>query len=134
MATKIRSTLSQTTKSLVPQWPHLQEFRRANEAFKEKQKANYDHLHRVHDLPAIPDHTDVWVTTGEHNTQGRIVNMANTPRSYIVQTPNGEIRKNRSHLNIVPSATKTPTKEAVIRSPIMTRSQTGTAINPPNRL
>ena len=78
MGSKICSTLPQTTDSLVPQWPYLQEFRHANKVFKEKQKANYDCHHSVHDLLAIPDHTDIWVTTGGHHTTGRTVSMANT--------------------------------------------------------
>lgn len=41
MGRKIRTTLPQTTDSLVPQWPYLQEFRSANEEFKRKQKADH---------------------------------------------------------------------------------------------
>ena len=134
MGRKIRSTLPQTTDSLVPQWPYLQEFRQANEQFKKKQKADHDSRHRVQDLPAIPDDTDVWVTAGGHHITGRTVSTANTPRSYIVQTPSGEIRRNRSQLNIAPSAIETPTTATRSRSPIMTRSRTGTTIAPPDRL
>ena len=54
MGRKIRSTLPQMTDSLVPQWPYLEEFRHANELFKDEQKANYDRRHRVRDLPGIP--------------------------------------------------------------------------------
>lgn len=136
MGRKIRTTLPQTTDSLVPQWPYLQEFRSANEEFKRKQKADHDRRHRVQDLPTIPDNTAVWVTTGGHHTTGRTVTTAHTPRSYIVRTPSGEIRRNRSQLNVVPPATGTDTSATATRShsPIMTRSRTGTTITPPNRL
>ena len=70
MGRKIRSTLPQTTDSLVPQWPYLQEFRHANEDFKKKQKADHDHRYRVRDLPEIPDNTDVCVTTGGSHNPG----------------------------------------------------------------
>ena len=41
---------------------------------------------------AIPDDTDVWVTTDGHCVPGRTVTMADTPGTYLVQTPGGEVR------------------------------------------
>ena len=133
MGRKIRSTLPQTTYSLVSQWLYLEEFKHANEMFKDKKKANYDRRHRVRDLPEIPENTDVGVTNGHHTTD-KIVSTANTPQCYIIQTPSGEIWRNRSQLNNIPCATETPTKTARNCSPIFTRSRTGTAVIPPNRL
>ncbi len=64
----------------------------------------------------------------------------------MVDTPAGEIRRNHSHLNIVPNETtgsqdgeeipenNTAENTAVPRRRIMTRSQTGTTIRPPNYL
>ena len=134
MGRKIRSTLPQTVDSLVPQWAYLQEFRQANEEFKRKQKADHDQRHRVRDLPEIPDNTAVWITTGGSHNPGRIVSSANAPRSYIVQTPSGEVRRNRNQLNVNPTPNETPTTTTRDRSPIRTRSRTGTATHPPNRL
>ena len=95
----ICSTLPQTTESLVPQWPYLQEFRQANDSLKKRQKEDYDRHHRVRELLDIPDNSNVWVTTDGKPTMGRTVNTANTPRSYIVETPlSGEIRRNRVKL------------------------------------
>ena len=127
MGRNIRTTLSQTTTSLIPQWSYLTEFKTANKKFIDQQKKNIDDSHRVHNLPYIPDNTDVWITTDGQNTPGRTVRRAEEPRSYIVQTITGEVRRNRSQLNINPSTTTDS-------SPVMTRSRTGTAINPPNRL
>ena len=145
MGRKICSTLPMPTSTLVPEWPYVKEFQQANEKFKQQQKADYDRCHRVQDLPEIPDNTDVWITTGGHPVAGRTVTMAETPRSYIVQTPTGEMRRNRSQLNIAPPTADTQTaddipqtashtEEEQARSPIMTRSRTGTHIAPPNRL
>ena len=50
-----------------------------------------------------------------------------------LQTPTGEVRRNGSQLNINPSITDTQ-PIANGRSPILTRSHTGTVINPPDRL
>ena len=139
MGRKIRSTLPMATHSLVPQWSYLDEFQQANERFKRQQKQDYDRRHRVRDLPEIPDNTDVWVTTGGNPVAGRTVNMSSTPRSYVVHTPSGEIRRNRSHLNINPSTQnrediQTTNSEEQRRSPIVTRSRSGISITPPDRL
>ena len=99
MGRNIRSTLPQTTESLVPQWPYLSDFRQINEDFKKRQKTDYDRRHRTRELPEIPDDTEVWITTDGRQTAGRTVMTSDTPRSYIIETPSGEIRRNRSHLN-----------------------------------
>ena len=109
MCRKLCTTLPQTSESLVPQWPHLQEYRERKKHLKEKQKADYDRRHRVLDLPPIPEETDVYVTTNGNCTKGRTVTRADTPRSYIVSTPSGDIRSNRSYLNIDPSNTRPQT-------------------------
>ena len=136
MGRNIRSTLPQARGSLAPQWPYLGEFRQANENFKRQQKEDYDRCHRARGLPDIPDNTEVWVTTNRHNAPGRILTTANTPRSYIVETPSGEIRRNRHQLNVRPPQDNgnisSPPADA--RTQILTRSRTGTSIIPPERL
>ena len=67
MGRRLHSSLPQTVASLVPQWSYLKEFRVADQRFKAQQKINYDRYHRVHNLPEIPDNTDVWITTDNHN-------------------------------------------------------------------
>ena len=64
MGRKIRSTLPTSVTTLTPQWPYLNEFRKANQEFKQQQKRDFDQRHRVRDLPDIPDNTDVWITSG----------------------------------------------------------------------
>lgn len=82
--------------------------------------------------------------------RGTVVQSAATPHSYIVETSSGKIRRNRHHLTINPekdgvaSRKQTPISEAnpeltekatiMEHEPIMTRSRTGTPINPPERL
>ena len=94
--------------------------------------------HRARDLPAIPDDTEVWITTGSEPVSGRVISPAGRPRLYVVETPSGQIERNRSELTVAPrensetnyrSETETETSRRV-----MTRSRTGTAINPPDRL
>ncbi len=133
MGRRIRSDLPQNSQDLTPKWPYLQEFRARNLEFKQKQKRDFDRRHRVRDLPSIPNDTDVWITTDGRPTTGRVTAPANAPRSYVVETPSGVIRRNRSQLNVAPNVhANTPTVRD--RSPIRTRSRTGTNTAPPERL
>ena len=159
MGRKVRTTVPQITKLLTPDWPFVQEFRKKNRDFKDKQKMNYDVRHRVHQQSEIPDGSAVWIQSEREPARpGQVVSPAETPRSYRVQAPTGELRRNRCQLNVVPpreelhesdepitdtylapepanvpEPTSVPSSTPV-PSRIMTRTQTGTVINPPNRL
>ena len=71
-----------------------------------------------------------------------MVEPAEAPRLYIVKTPSGEVWRNRSQLNVVPEHSSTvesekgssPTSAHEQPHRIVTCSQTGTAIRPPERL
>ena len=120
---------------LIPHWWYLDEFRRNNRIFKDRQKRNYDHRHASQDLPSIPNDSDVWITSGDQPVAGKVVSRASTPQSYIVNTPTGQLRRNHQHLNQVPeNYTPIAPSPYPTREPIMTRFRTGTIIHPPNRL
>ena len=78
MGRRIWTTLRQTSERLVPPWPYLRDFRERNNHFKDKQKADYNRRHRVHNLPPIPDETDVYVHTNGNCTTGRTIMRADT--------------------------------------------------------
>ena len=138
MGRQIRSNLPQLSETLTPHWPFLQKFRASDEEFKNKQKVNFDKRHRTKPLPEIPDNTDVWITTDGSHSPGRVTAPANAPRSYLVETQHGQVRRNRTQLNIVPDthqARSDHTSDPLTpRSPIMTRSRTGTHVAPPDHL
>jgi len=102
MGRKIRTSVPQTNKHLMPEWTYLTDFRKKSAQFKKKQKENFDNRHRVHSLPEIPDDAEAWVNSGPVPVRGRIVTSSDSPRSYLVSTPTGEVRRNRIHLNIMP--------------------------------
>ena len=91
-------------------------------------------------LPESPENQAVWVKgQGQSGYQlpGQISQPATTPRSYIVETPSGELRRNRSHLRTrsdtqVSGAADTSTTMNYSRP--MTRLRKGTSIRPPDRL
>ena len=138
MGRRLRTTLPIVKDQLAPPWPYLDEFQKLNEQFKQRQKADYDRRHRSHHLPAIPNDTEVWVTSGATPSPGRVTAHSSAPRSYIVDTPQGEMRRNRLHLNVVPDGQSSMNRSSDTspdnRHRPVTRSFTGTAIRPPDRL
>ena len=141
MGRRIRTDVPQLKKLLVPNWPHVKDFRSLDEKFKAEQKHNYDVRHRVRPLPTLPDNLPVWVDNQGTQVPGEIVQQASSLRSYLVETPTGQVRRNCSHIRVRSENTSddsngpngTPDQPEPPRV-IATRSRTGTAIRPPDRL
>ena len=143
MGRRLRGNMPLLTAQLIPNWSFMEEFRSQNNSFKEQQKQEYDQRHGVRSLSPIPDNSDVWITSGEQPATGTVIRPAYTPRSYIVDTPSGQVRRNRQHLNIVPACHEptdstdsqtTDSTDSPTRDQIITRSRSGTAVRPPDRL
>jgi len=100
MGHPLRSTLPQVEDQYKPQWQYLGSFKELNAKAQLNQKTAYDKGHRAQSLSPIPE---VWITSGQSTTSGQIRSQAGTPRSYIVNTPQGQIRRNRCHLHVVPN-------------------------------
>ena len=144
MGRRIKTDIPQITSQLTPQWHFLPDFQQKDKEFKNTQKRNYDCRHQVRPADTLPDDSSVWVTTGNSQTPGKVITNAGTPRSYLVNTPSGPVCRNRQHLKHrlsrsddntpdIPTPTSTSRDEPE-RDRIMTRTQTGTDIRPPNRL
>jgi len=88
------------------------------------------------DLPVIPDDTPVWVDSDSGPVSGRVITSAETPRFYLVETPSGQLQRNRIQLRVVPQQSNTGFIEDHLepKEPrrIITRSQTGTEIHRPS--
>ena len=155
---KIATDLPQLTPQLTPHWPHLKHFKKADKTYKLKQKIQFDHRHRTRPLPAFSKHTSVWVRTGRKQIPGTIVSKTLMPRSYVVRTSSGIVRRNCHHLAPRLRDPKQNNKETEIgfdetlpdeplrneaadtaqdqtgpRSPIRTRLRTGTTLRAPSR-
>ncbi|KAE8277802.1 hypothetical protein D5F01_LYC24173 [Larimichthys crocea] len=71
------------------------------------EKENYDRRHRAHEMPPLQEGDHVWVK--DILERGTVVSHAGTPRSYMIETPRGTLRRNRYHLSPTPTAPETPT-------------------------
>ena len=134
MGRRLRSNIPLLCEQLTPNWEFLGDFRRNNHVFKLRQKHDYDRHHATQTLSPIPPNSDVWITTGESPQPGTIISSANTPRSYMVNTSGGHVRRNRQHLNVNPNQITSDQPQSPAKNTIMTRSKTGTQILPPERL
>ncbi len=98
----------------------------------------------------ISEGSDVWITTNEWITtngqrlEGQVSQSVDTPRSYVIVTPRG------TQLNVAPAiaqesneqsnttnttnSSEPPDSNPEVPRRIMTRSQTGTVVHPPERL
>ena len=138
MGRKVKTDVPQTIEHFTtPDWNFLTDFREKDEAYKKRQKQNYDRSCQARYTDPLPDDTLVWVRTENSQYPGTVVSMANTPRSYLVSTPSGQVRRNRCHLNLrhtdVPVAQLTSTSDMQERSPVITRSR-AVELRPPDRL
>ncbi len=102
MGRRLRTSIPQATKQMMPEWQYLEEFREKNKEYKKTQKHNFDKRHRTRDLPEIPEGSQVWIKSEKQPIEGTVLSSAGQPRSYVVDTPTGQLHRNRSHLKIIP--------------------------------
>lgn len=81
---------------LKPGWPDLSIVRGREEVRKQEQKAYFDSHHGARDQKKIPVGTEVWIR--DMKVPATVTQEAETPRSYIVSSPRGTIRRNRKDL------------------------------------
>ena len=136
MGRTIRTDIPQVKENFIPKWPHTKNFKSLDEKYKRLQKEHYDKRHRVRTLPSLPEDMPVWVETRGFQTLGRVSHAADPPRSYVVETASGHLRRNCTHLRTRSEVEQAASSAEPVIGPSrpVTRAQTGTAIRPPDRL
>ena len=87
-------------------------------------------------MPPISNDTDVWINLDDgRQMPGKVVSTAQSPRSYVVQTSSGQLRRNRGDIKVMPIPATQNDRQLCGSQPtrMMTRTQTGTEIKPPTR-
>ena len=133
MGHAIRTDVPQNVNKFKPEWSYLPRYQEKEKRYRQDQKQNYDQHHRTRSLPELPNNTSVWVSTPQGQIPGNIVSAAREPRSYNVEVPSSQIRRNCSHLRIraSPPESELITDDQDSTGTIQTRLQTGTQIRPP---
>lgn len=96
MGRRIRTSLPIANHLLEPKTDDHTELREWEEKNKLTQKTNFDKRHGARPLKPIEEGEKVWIT--DQKTNGLVKTTAGPPRSYIVKTSRGEVRRNRFHL------------------------------------
>ena len=99
MSRRLRSTVPMVRSLREPQVPDKLSVSDKDSQVKCRQKQNYDDRHRVQDTEPLSIGDPVWLPDQE--AEGQVV-ATSTPRSYIVETPRGQYRRNRAHVNPLP--------------------------------
>jgi transposase InsO family protein len=135
MGRRLRTQLPVLPRNLQPQSHDLKSLRDKEDTYRQNQECNFNKRHRAKDLPILNPGDQVWIR--DQKRDGQIVDQTAEPRSYLVKTAQGTVRRNRSALvqqeptsinaqppastPIVPPASPPPEKP-VQCSPIKTRS------------
>ena len=72
-----------------------------------QQQINFNRRHRAAPLSTLQPGTEVVITN--HDQPGTVVKEADGPRSFVIEMPTKNIRRNREHLVPVESPPKPPT-------------------------
>ncbi|UYV70501.1 K02A2.6-like [Cordylochernes scorpioides] len=102
MGWRVRTTIPTPAKQHQP--PNLKNWKNHEAIQRKKQKYYYDRAKGVRELPPLDVNDRVWLT--DLKTPGVIISKADTPRSYVVDTPRGSVRRNRFHL--LPTGQRSP--------------------------
>ena len=102
MGRRLRTTLPAAPHTLL-QRSHPDISQKESE-YRHKMKLDYDSRHRARELPALEPGDSVLIK--DTKQEGVVVQPAeNAPRSHVIATPTGKVRRNRRHLNKLPADT-----------------------------
>lgn len=100
----LRTTVPMTRSLRQPEVPNLEEVKERDALLKNRQKRNFDKHHGTRELPLLNSGQLVWLPeSGVTANVGEQV----APRSYLVNTPQGQIRRNRRNLILIPNTPNT---------------------------
>ncbi|XP_014674738.1 PREDICTED: uncharacterized protein K02A2.6-like [Priapulus caudatus] len=106
---RIRTTVPIIPEKLESQLPDSAKLRTREQDQRNHQKQNYNARHRAVERDVLWPGDEAYVS--RENTPGTVVRVAETPLSYIVETPTGEIRRNRRQLASRPESVDSPSSE-----------------------
>lgn len=131
MGRRLRTPVPQHPSLLSPELPD-----RATVAAKEGEKKikdtrAFNKRHRVRNLRQLTPGQPVWIT--DTKTQGTVISTHSTPRSYVVDSPSGSIRRNRHHLVPMPETVPPSQTPCTPPQPVESGLNTASHLEPPNK-
>ena len=98
MGRRLRTQLPVLPQTLMPRtsMQDLEDVKKREDRYRANQMVNYDRRHASHELPDLQPGDTVWVR--DQSRFGEVVEKAQQPRSYHIQTNQGIVRRNRRAL------------------------------------
>lgn len=109
MGRKLRTTVPVIPSVLNPGWMDLNRLKEEEKVSREKQGKQLNKRHRAYDLPQLHPGESVWIS--DTREKGTVIMSAETPRSYLVDSPKGILHRNLSPL--VPTPVAPPSVAAI---------------------
>ena len=103
MGRRLRTQLPVLPMTLVPSVPNHSKVRGKEDAYRSAQENSFNRRHSARELPTLRPGDPVWIR--DQKRTGQIVEKTHSPRSYIVKSDQGTVRRNRGALVHTPSAT-----------------------------
>ena len=126
MGRKLRSTVPTLPKVLQPQLPDATQIRLKESESRALTKLQFDRRHRAKELPALSVGEKVWIKDLERPANV-ISPVPGTPRSYLVKSSGGTVRRNRRSLtalcepsDVPPDISSTDSQIVALDKPIDT--------------
>ena len=93
MGRSLKTRVPVHPSELLPKLPDYTLVRKREREYREKLASNYDQRHRVVEADQLSPGDRVWIP--DQQVEGTVVQNHAAPRSVIIQTPTGNIRRNR---------------------------------------
>ena len=93
MGRKLRTRVPRHPDELKPKTPNNDQIRKKEREYRTKIKFDYDHRHRVVEGKELSPGDRVWIP--DLKVDGTVIKQHESPRSVVIQTPNGPVRRNR---------------------------------------
>ncbi|XP_022784583.1 cytochrome P450 4V2-like [Stylophora pistillata] len=78
---------------LLPKTPDYDQVKKKEREYQTKMNSDYDHRHRVVEGEELSPGDRVWIP--DMKVEGTVIKPHERPRSVVIQTPNGKVRRNR---------------------------------------
>ena len=96
MCWKLKTKIPTLPTTLSPSTPSFPELERKESIQKQKQRMTYNSRRAVKEASPLPKGNTVYIRDMEKS--GTVIDNHHNPRSFIIQTDSGVIRRNRTHL------------------------------------
>ena len=93
MVGKLRTRVPCHPDELKPETPDYDHIRGKEREYRAKLKFNYDQRHRVVEGEELSPGDRVWIP--DLKAEGTVIKQHESPRSVVIQTPNGQVIRNR---------------------------------------